>query len=236
MVVQLREGRTYRDLLGLTASPAVAERLRESVEEGRLALEAQSTIATVLFCDIRGFTRLSEDKDPEYVIQLLNDYMQGVVKVIRDHGGVINKFVGDAALAFFGILPETRPFGQSAREAVSAALAMLDYLEEFNNKRLEQGEEPLRIGVGVNTGPVVAGTMGSAERLEYTVLGDTVNVSQRLSDLNKEYPAYDVFLSADTHRGMGEELRARAVHIGETRVKGRVAPVDVYGLARESGE
>ncbi len=233
MVIQLREGRTYRDLLGLTSSPAVAEQLRKSLEQGKLRLEAQSVIATVLFCDIRGFTRLSENKDPEYVIHLLNEYMQGVVKIIRDHDGVVNKFVGDAALAFFGILPETRSSEESARNGVAAALVMLDYLEEFNRQRHEQGEQPLRIGVGVNTGPVVAGTMGSEERLEYTVLGDTVNVSQRLSDLNKEFPECDVFFSAGTYHRLGKDLTDRSVHIGETKVKGRVAPVDVYGLAKE---
>jgi len=233
MVIQLQEGRTYRDLLGLTSSPAVAERLRQSLKEGRLRLEAQLVTATVLFCDIRGFTSLSENRAPEYVIDLLNEYMQGIVKIIREHNGVVNKFVGDAALAFFGILPETRPSGEGARHGIAAALAMLDYLDEFNRQRGERGEEPLRIGVGVNTGPVVAGTMGSDERLEYTVLGDTVNVSQRLSDLNKEYPEYDVFFGASTYYGLDSELRERTVHIGETRVKGRVAPVDVYGLAKE---
>ncbi len=233
MVVQLKEGRMYRDLLGLTSSPEVAERLHASLQEGRLQLEAQSVTATVLFCDIRGFTRLSEDKEPQYIIHLLNEYMQGVVKVIRDHDGVVNKFVGDAALAFFGILPETRPADEGARSAVAAALKMLDHLEAFNRQRQEQDEEPLRIGVGVNTGLVVAGTMGSEERLEYTVLGDTVNVAQRLSDLNKEYAECDVFISVDTYQGLEEDMKNRATHIGETNVKGRVAPVDVYGLARE---
>ena len=233
MVVQLKEGRMYRDLLGLTSSPEVAERLHASLEEGRLQLEAQSVTATVLFCDIRGFTRLSEDKEPQYIIHLLNEYMQGIVKVIRDHDGVINKFVGDAALAFFGILPETRPSDEGACSAVAAAMEMLDYLETFNQQRQERGETPLRIGVGVNTGVVVAGTMGSEERLEYTVLGDTVNVAQRLSDLNKEYAECDVFISADTYQGLAQDLKGRAKHIGETNVKGRVAPVDVYGLARE---
>jgi adenylate cyclase len=211
----------------------VAERLRESVDKGQLRLDAQLTIATVLFCDIRGFTRLSEDREPEYVIRLLNEYMRGIVKVIRDHEGIVNKFVGDAALAFFGVLPEIRSSEESARDATSAGLAMLDYLEEFNRQRSERNEEPLRIGIGVNTGPVVAGTVGSEERLEYTILGDTVNVAHRLSDLNKEYPNYDVFISAETFHRLGKDLRDRAMHLGETSVKGRVASVDVYALAKE---
>jgi len=233
MVVQLREGRTHRDLLGLTSSPAVAERLRESVDKGQLRLDAQLTIATVLFCDIRGFTRLSEDREPEYVIRLLNEYMRGIVKVIRDHNGIVNKFVGDAALAFFGVLPEIHSSEESARDATSAGLAMLDYLAEFNRQRREQNEKPLRIGIGVNTGPVVAGTVGSEERLEYTILGDTVNVAQRLSDLNKEYPNYNVFISAETFHRLGKDLRDSAMHLGEISVKGRAASVDVYALAKE---
>lgn len=233
MVVQLREGRMYRDLLGLTASPEVAERLRLSLEAGRVRLEAQSVIASVLFCDIRGFTHLSESLRPEEIIRLLNEYMDGVVKVIRRHNGVVNKFIGDAALAFFGVLPDSTPGEESARDAVSAAKDILDYLDEFNSKRAEQGEPPLRIGIGINTGLVVAGALGSQERFEYTVLGDTVNVAQRLSDLNKEYQEYDLFISAEACAGLDEQVKAQAVHIGPVRVKGRVAPVDVYALKRD---
>ena len=233
MVVQLKEGRLYRDLLGLTSSPEVAKRLHDNLKEGRLQLEAQSMTATVLFCDIRDFTSIAENREPQYIIDFFNEYMQGIVTVIRDHDGVVNKFVGDAALAFFGILPETCQSDEGARNAVAAALGMLDYLEEFNRQRQEQGEDPIRIGVGVNTGMVVAGTMGSEERLEYTVLGDTVNVAHRLSDMNKEYAECDVFVSADTYQGLDEELQNRARHMGETKVKGRTASVDVYGMAKE---
>jgi class 3 adenylate cyclase len=230
MVVQLREGRTYRDLLGLTASPEVAEQLRRALDGGRVRLDPQLATATVLFCDIRGFTRLSESREPRYVINFLNEYMRGVIGVIRQHNGVVNKFVGDAALAFFGVLPDPRPSADSARDAVAAALAMLDFLAELNRQRIERNEEPLRVGIGVNTGSVVAGMVGSDIRLEYTVIGDAVNVAQRLSDLNKEHPQYDVFFSAGTYHELEESLQRRCVHVGETRVKGRVAPVDVYAL------
>jgi adenylate cyclase len=209
----------------------VADRLRESVEGGLVQLEAQQAVASVLFCDIRGFTRLSEAREPDYVIRLLNEYLQGVVRVIQSHNGVVNKFVGDAALAFFGVLPESQPSAQSAHDAVIAALMILSYLEELNRERRERSDEPLRIGIGINTGPVVAGMVGSSERLEFTVLGDTVNVAQRLSDLNKEFPAYDLFMSADTCRGLDHRLQSRATHIGATSVKGRLASVDTYALA-----
>ncbi len=230
MVVQLREGRTYRDLLGMTASPEVAEQLRRALEGGRVNLDPQLMTATVLFCDIRGFTRLSESREPRYVIDFLNEYMQGVVNIVRQHNGVVNKFVGDAALAFFGVLPDPRPLPEGAQEAVATALAMLDFLATLNKRRAERGEEALRVGIGINTGSVVAGMVGSDIRLEYTVLGDAVNVAQRLSDLNKEYAQYDVFFSASTYREMGESLQRSAVHIGQTMVEGRGAPVDVYAL------
>jgi adenylate cyclase len=216
--------------LGLTASPEVAEQLRRALEGGRVQLDPQLMTATVLFCDIRGFTRLSESREPKYVINFLNEYMKGVVDIVRGHNGIVNKFVGDAALAFFGVLPDPRPPAESAQEAITTAMAMLDYLAALNRQRTERGEEPLRVGIGINTGSVVAGMVGSDSRLEYTVLGDAVNVAQRLSDMNKEHPQYNVFFSAATHRELGEDLQRRAAHIGEIGVKGRFAQVDVYAL------
>ncbi len=230
MVVQLREGRTYRDLLGMTASPEVAEQLRRALEGGRVHLDPQLATATVLFCDIRGFTRLSESQEPKYVISFLNEYMRGVVNIIQQHDGIVNKFVGDAALAFYGLLPNPLPTAESASNAIATAVAMLGFLAELNRQRAERGEQALRVGIGINTGSVVAGMVGSDIRLEYTVMGDAVNVARRLSDLNKEYPQYDVFFSASTYADLEEDLQRRSVHIGETTVKGRAAPVDVYAL------
>jgi class 3 adenylate cyclase len=230
MVVQLREGRTYRDLLGMTASPEVADQLRLALEGGRVHLDPQLATATVLFCDIRGFTRLSESREPKYVISFLNEYMRGVVNIIQQHDGVVNKFVGDAALAFYGLLPHPLPTAESASNAVATAVAILGFLAELNRQRAERGEQALRVGIGINTGSVVAGMVGSDVRLEYTVMGDAVNVARRLSDLNKEHPQYDVFFSASTYGDLEEDLQRRCVHIGETAVKGRAAPVDVYAL------
>ena len=235
MVAELQEGRLYRDLLGLTAGPEVARRLREEVRKGILQLEAQSVVATVLFIDIRDFTHLSEGRDPAYVLDFLNEYLQGLVRSVRDHNGVINKFIGDAALAFFGVLPEAGPPEESARNCLDAALEIKEYLRMFNRRRQEQGEEIVRVGIGINTGPVVAGALGSEERFEYTILGDTVNVAQRLSDLSKEYPAYEIFASRETYRLLGESISG-VLHLGEVRVKGRAMPVDVVAIPTELEE
>lgn len=233
MVTQLREGRLYRDLMGLTLSSEVAEKLRQGLQDGRVQLEAQSVVATVLFADIRGFSHIAEMQEPAEVIRFLNDYLQGLIAIIREHNGVINKFAGDAALAFFGVLPEPRPPVQSANDALTAALEIQDYLVDFNRRRSAAGQEPIRVGIGVNTGLVVVGTLGSEEQLEYTIIGDTVNIAQRLSDMNKEFTDYDLFIGSEVYRLAEESLQARAIHLGKVHVKGRVTAVEVYALGRE---
>jgi len=214
----------------MTASPEVATRLRDELKQGRLELGAQTIEATILFADIRGFTTLSEGHEPAYIIDMLNEYFQGIVAVIREHNGVVNKFIGDAVLAFFGVLPENTPPEQSARDAVAAALGMLDYVATINRRRLAQGELPIRLGIGVNTGPVVAGILGSEVRFEYAILGDTVNVAQRLSDLNKVFPDYDLFIHDTTWLRLGPTPSVEADHLGDVEVKGRVQPVNTYAV------
>jgi adenylate cyclase len=236
MVLQLREGRTYRDLLGLAASPEVAERLRQSFQQGRVELEAQLTTATVLFTDIRGFTRFSEHRDPGYVMRFLNEYLHGLVHIIREHDGVVNKFFGDAAMAFFGVLPEIQPPELGAQRAIRAALAITQYIEAFNRELEARGEEPMRVGLGISTGSVVAGAVGSEERLDYTLLGDTVNVSYRLSSLNKEYPEWDIFASDDTYRLLDEEMGLEVTHLPDVHVHGRMTPLDIYAIKERQWE
>ncbi len=233
MVSQLREGRLYRDLLGHTTSPEVAARLREEREKGALELGAQTITAAILFADIRGFTALSEGREPAYIIQMLNDYFQGIVTVIRQNHGIVNKFIGDAVLAFFGVLPEAQTPEESARDAILAALDILDYIRTVNLQRKAQGELPIRLGIGVNTGEIVAGILGSEERFEYAILGDTVNVTQRISDLNKQFPEYDLFVRAETWERMvemGETPPVEATRLSDVHLKGRAEPVDVYAI------
>ena len=236
MVLQLREGRTYRDLLGLAASPEVADRLRQAFQEGRLELEAQLTTATVLFADIRGFTRFAESRDPGYVMRFLNEYLHGLVHIIREHDGVVNKFFGDSAFAFFGVLPEIQPPEVGARRAIRAALAITQYIRAFNRELEARGEEPMRVGFGISTGSVVAGAVGSEERLDYTLLGDTVNVSYRLSSLNKEYPAWDIFVSDDTYRLLDGAMDLEVTCLPDVHVHGRMTPLDIYAIGERQWE
>ncbi len=231
MVQQLEEGRLYRDLLGLTASPAVAEQLKQARHSGVVKLQGQTTIATVLFVDIRGFTRLAENEAPADIIELLNEYLGGVATLVRRHQGVVNKFVGDATLAFFGILPEPCEPRYSARNALLTGLSITEYVRKLNEMRAKQDKASIRIGVGINTDFVVAGLLGAQERFEYTILGDAVNVAQRLSEMNKRFPQYDIFMSAGSKRLLGEDFSSRLESLDEQFLRGRVMPVKVYAVA-----
>ncbi len=230
MVNDLREGRLYRDLLGRTASPEVAEQLRKGLSSGKIQLAGQRVEATILYSDIRGFTTLSERYKPEAVMALLNAYLVGTIEIVLEHGGIVNKLGGDSMLSFFGVLPEPRPTLESACQAVRAALAIQTHLAHFNRQLIAQGGQLLRVGIGVHTGPVVAGTLGSPERLEYTLIGDAVNVAQRLSDLNKTASRYDVFVSRATCALVRTQLDRSFQSLGLIQLKGRSDPIEVFAI------
>ncbi len=232
MVLQIREGQLYRDLLGLTASPAIARKLQEVRATGALGLEGQTVIASILFADIRGFSALSEGHTPAYIIQMLNTYLEGTVAIIQNNNGVLNKFIGDAVLAFFGVLPKAESPAVSAQHAFNSALQVLEHLKQMNIQRVAQGESPIRLGIGINTGPVIAGLLGSQSRFEYTVLGDTVNIAQRLSGLNKQYTEYDLFVSDETYELLQQVApdSVNAVELGEVQINGRVQTIRVHAL------
>lgn len=187
MVAGLQEGSIYRDLLGRTVSPAVREQLRDSFTSGDLHLDGQMVTATVLMTDIRGFTTLSEREEPTTVLKWLNEYFSELAPVISAHGGIVDKFEGDAMLAFFGVLPRPMPPRESAYQACLAALEMLKVIEAINARRAERGEPLFITGVGINTGKVTAGGLGAADRLNYTIIGDAVNTTQRIESFTREF-------------------------------------------------
>jgi adenylate cyclase len=186
MVSGLKEGFLYRDLLGRTVSPEVREELRHGFASGDVRLEGQEAIATVLTCNIRGFTTLSENEEPAVVLNWLNEYFDTLVPIVTAHDGVISTFEGDAILVFFGILPRPLSSQNSAYQACGAALEMLAAVEQLNQTRAERGDPSLSVGIGINTGPVTAGTLGSSDRLHYTIIGDTVNTTFRLEMLTQQ--------------------------------------------------
>jgi adenylate cyclase len=217
--------------LGRTVSPEVREELREAFASGNLRLEGQAFTATVLMSDIRGFTTLSEKADPALVLRWLNEYFSELAPVIAAHGGVVDKFEGDALLAFFGVLPRPLPARESAFQACRAALEMLRVVEAINVKRAARGEPLFVTGIGINTGPVTAGGLGAADRLNYTIIGDTVNTTQRLEDFTRAFGESGVIISQATCEVLhGRRAMFQVDSLGGHILKGKSEPIDVYRL------
>jgi adenylate cyclase len=216
MVGGLEEREKIRDMMRKVVSPQIA---REMLQRG-VTLGGEEREASVLFADIRGFTSISETLPPPQLLHLLNAYLGRMSRVIEEEKGVIDKYIGDEVMALFGapLLLEDH-----AVRAVAAGVGMLRELQRFN---AEEGRTlPLRIGIGIATGPVVAGNVGSPERLNYTVLGDTVNVASRLQGLTKEY-GVPLILTGATYERVATAFPCRL--LGKVAVRGRQQETALY--------
>ena len=199
--------------------PGLADRLMDESEE---FLGGRSTVATVLFSDIRGFTTLTEELGAQGTVTLLNEYFTAMVDCIQAQGGMLDKFIGDALMAGFGI---PIPGDDDEDRALRAAIAMLNALHEFNRVRETQGSRPIEIGIGLNTDAVVSGNIGSLKRMDYTMIGDGVNLASRLESACKQYGAH-ILLSENTYRRLQGTYRIR--DIDDVVVKGKTEPVRIY--------
>jgi adenylate cyclase len=232
MVAGLQEGSIYRDLLGRSVSPEVREQLRQTFISGNLKLEGQEAVATVVFTDIRGFTTLSEKEDPATVFKWLNEYFGEMVPIVSNHGGVVNKFDGDAMLAFFGTLPRLLSPKQSALAALQSAAEMLVAIDRLNAQRRTNGEPQLITGIGIHTGVIIAGGLGTSDRIHYTIIGDTVNTTQRIETLTREiFDCSGVLVSHSTYTALGENVSQFGFEpMGFYQVKGKKEPLQVYRM------
>lgn len=197
----------------------VVDRLLETGED---AMAGTTQEATVLFSDIRRFTSITEGLGTRQTVALLNEYFTEMVDVIFQHGGILDKYIGDAIMAVFGA-PVTQP--QDADNALRAANEMLQKLGDYNLRREKAGEEPIEIGIGLCTGEVVAGSIGSVRRMEYTVIGNTVNLAARLESANKHYGTR-LLLSEATVDRLSSWADIREIDL--MRAKGFSRPVKVY--------
>ncbi|MBK7863974.1 MAG: adenylate/guanylate cyclase domain-containing protein [Archangiaceae bacterium] len=190
------------------------------------ALDPVKREVTVLFSDIRDFTASSETMDPQMVMRFLDDYFGRMSQVVQARGGTVGKFIGDGMLCYWGVPEED---AEHAEHAVQAALDMRQAVEQLNLERAHQGLEPVRIGVGVHTGPVAAGELGGkGEGLhEYTVIGDSVNLASRIEGLTKVH-GVDLLVSDETWKRLGARFLGQPC--GEEKVKGRSEPVRIHAV------
>jgi adenylate cyclase len=211
-------------LFGRFLNPGV---VRQIVEQGETveSLSGRAREVTVLFSDIRGFTTLSESRPPQEVVALLNRYFERQVEVVFHHGGTLDKFIGDAIMAFWGA-PLDDP--DHARNAVAAALAMQEDLLEFKQQLRAEGAafEDFDIGIGLHSGAAVVGFIGAQRKLDYTAIGDAVNLASRVEGLTKGVAR--VLITRDTMRACGDNADFRFAARGEFQVKGRAAAVELY--------
>jgi adenylate cyclase len=205
------------NLFGQHVSPQVVERL---IAEGTESTSDVRRVA-VMFVDFRSFTEGARSRSPQEVVDRLDGAFAVLVEILDRHGGIVNKFLGDGFLALFGAPLETP---EAAQHAVAAAREMLGAMGGIN----AASSWPLRVGIGIHFGEVVAGNIGSPRRKEYTVIGDTVNFASRLEALNKEFGS-QLLISAAVHNALGEGVRD-AVSLGEVAVRGYEAPMAVWQL------
>jgi adenylate cyclase len=223
-LVEDREKRKVKRLFSRYVSKDVCEQLMADPSRARLG-GARRTM-TVLFSDIRGFTTFSEQGQPEEIVAQLNEYFTRMVHVVFEHRGTLDKFVGDAVMALFGAPLDD---ADHAEHAVQAGLAMLDELATLNERWASEGRPTLDIGIGINTGEMVAGNIGSESIMSYTVIGDAVNLASRLESLNKQYRTH-LIVSDATRAVLGGRYDSRA--LGDVVVKGKTQPVAIFEVTR----
>ncbi|MDQ3034878.1 MAG: GAF domain-containing protein, partial [Myxococcota bacterium] len=204
-------------------SPQIAQQVIEGKVEIKKGGEARQT--TVLFSDIRGFTSMSESESPQLIVDMLNEYFELMVEVVFKYEGTLDKFVGDEIMALFG---SPVSHGDDPVRAVRTAIEMMDVLDELNVQRIKRAEPEIKIGIGLNTGEVVAGYIGSSRALEYTVIGDTVNTGARLCGIAK---AGEIIISHHTLEQLGDQFEC--IELPPTNVKGKALPLKIYNVVGE---
>ncbi|OGN32072.1 MAG: hypothetical protein A3I92_00060 [Candidatus Yanofskybacteria bacterium RIFCSPLOWO2_02_FULL_43_10b] len=220
-----REKKFIQESFGKYLAPEVINELM--TDPSRLKLGGQRKELSILFSDIRDFTSISEKMDPEELTHFLGEYFSRMTAVVLEHRGVVDKYIGDAVMAFWGApVPEKN----HAKQAVATALVMAAELKKLNEENKQKGWPEIKIGIGINSGEVVVGNMGSEKRFDYTVIGDNVNLASRLEGLNKTYQT-SILISESTADEVKNLFTLR--ELGVTQVKGRQAAVKIFEVLAE---
>lgn len=220
MATNLRDKEFIKRTFERYVSKELAQQLLERRNE--IKLGGDEVEVTILFADIRRFTTLAEDLPPAQVVELLNAFFSRMIAVVSAHGGIVDKMMGDSVMALFGV---PFPANDDTARAVRCGLAMQQEVDSFNTERAGMGLPPLQMGIGLNTGTVIAGNIGSADRMEYTVIGDNVNIAARLQGIAK--PG-QVLISDATWQRVSKLVAA--TRLEPMSLKGKSKHVDVYRI------
>jgi class 3 adenylate cyclase/uncharacterized membrane protein affecting hemolysin expression len=224
MAIGLQEREWLRDTFGRFVSREVVDAIRT----GQVQLQGEHRMVSVLFCDIREFTDFSERHTPQEVVTMLNEFLPLVVLAAQKNGGTVNKFGGDSTLVIYGA---PREIEDSAYRAVLTALDIRMGVSKLNARLAQNGEGPLRVGIGINTGLALAGAIGPAERQEYTVIGNAVNLAARIDGLNKQFPQHDILISGWTYEALAHHQNEfEQIPLGLVPIRGKNEPVEIWAV------
>ena len=223
-IIENQNKKKVENIMGKYMSEDVMRNLIQNIDN--LGLGGKKSNVTVLFSDIRGFTSISENMEAENVTQILNEYFSAMEPIVRKYNGIINKFIGDAIMAIFGepIFDENH-----SKNAVKCGYEMLLKVEELQKKWKREGKPEIKIGIGINTGEVFIGNIGSENRMEYTVIGDTVNLASRLESYNKVYKT-NMLISQSTFDSAKEIVETRK--IPDVEIRGKANKIDIYEVIK----
>jgi class 3 adenylate cyclase len=225
MVVGLQQREYINEMFGRM----VSEDVREAVLQNQLSLGGNTHEVTALFTDVRGFTSLTEQESPEDIINLLNEFFIIVTTATQKYHGTVNHFGGDSVLAVFGA-PIIRPIKDTVRYAVLAAIEIFRNGMELNAKRISAGNLPVRFGIGINSGPVVAGNIGSEDRFTYTVIGDVVNTAARLQGISREFPITPVLIPQFCLDLLGEDFEIDYMYLNDFSLRGKAESIATHAV------
>jgi adenylate cyclase len=230
---KMTEGLKERDKVKTLFSKFHGSTIAEDLMNKKIGVGGANKEVTVFFSDIRGFTHFSESRTPEEVVEMLNEYFGVMVRIIQQNHGIVDKFIGDAIMAVWGAPKGT---ARDSFNTIKASLEMRKGLDELNRKRISKGLPPIMIGMGVHTGRAISGTIGSDERMEYTVIGDAVNMASRIEASTKAFGA-DLLISETTARIVEGEFALELA--GAAEVKGKSQPLKLFkviGYKSRTGE
>jgi class 3 adenylate cyclase len=226
LILRILKEESEKSMISKLFGEYVSNEVREKILNEKTSIIGERKKVAVLFSDIRNFSTFSERLSPEEIVTHLNEYFDKMVESITSEGGVVDKFIGDAVMGVFGGLINLE---NSCDSALNSAILMRKGLNELNQKWKEQGLNTFENGIGIHYGEVLEGPIGSKNRKEFTVIGDSVNIASRIEGLTKEY-AYKILITDSFYYLLSDKYKSLCIHLGKVKVKGKENEVEIYGV------